>query len=76
MLGKFFFEITAGVAFDRIRTKYHFLYIISTLININVYNKTYYKISVNLFYLTLFKEKKIKTDKTKQNKTFIKFKIN
>ena len=33
----------------------------------NVYNKTYYKISVNLIYLTLFKEKRIKTDKTKQN---------
>ena len=27
-------------------------------------------------YLTLFKEKRIKTDKTKRNKTFIKFKIN
>ena len=39
----------------------------------NVYNKTYYKISVNLIYLTLFREKKIKTDKTKRNKTFIKF---
>ena len=36
----------------------------------NVYNKTYYKISVNLIYL------RIKTDKTKRNKTFIKFKIN
>ena len=32
----------------------------------NVYNKTYYKISVNLIYLTLFKEKGVKTDKTKQ----------
>ena len=42
----------------------------------NVYNKTYYKFSVNLIYLTLFKEKRIKTDKTKRNKTFIKFKIN
>ena len=34
----------------------------------NVYNKTYYKISVNFIYLTLFKEKRIKTDKTKQKK--------
>ena len=42
----------------------------------NVYKKTYYKISVNLIYSTLFKEKRIKTDKSKQNKTFIKFKIN
>ena len=42
----------------------------------NVYNKTYYKISVNLTYLTLFKEKKIKTNKTKRNKTLVKFKIN
>ena len=41
----------------------------------NVYNKMYYKLSVNLIYITLFKEKRIKTDKTKQNKTFIKFKI-
>ena len=41
----------------------------------NVYNKTYYIISVNLIYLTLFKENKIKTDKTKPHKTFIKFKI-
>ena len=31
----------------------------------NVYSETYYKISVNLIYLTLFKEKRIKTDKTK-----------
>ena len=38
-----------------------------------LYNKTYYKISVSLIYLTLFKEKRIKTDKTKQ--TFIMFKI-
>ena len=36
----------------------------------------YYKIYVNLMYLTLFKEKRIKTDKTKRNKTFIKFKSN
>ena len=42
----------------------------------NVYNKTYYKISVDLIFLILFKEKRIKTDKTKRNKTFIKFKIN
>ena len=35
----------------------------------NVHNKTYY--FVNLIYLTLFKEKRTKT-----NKTFIKFKIN
>ena len=42
----------------------------------NIYNKTYYKISVYLIYLTSFKEKRIKTDKTKRNKTFIKFKIN
>ena len=42
----------------------------------NVYNKTCYKISLNLIFLTLFKEKRIKIDKTKQNKTFIKFKIN
>ena len=42
----------------------------------NVYNKTYYKISVNLTYFTLFKEKRVKTDKTKRKKTFIKFKIN
>ena len=42
----------------------------------NVYNITYNKISVNLICLTLFKEKRIKTDKTKRNKTFIKFKIN
>ena len=42
----------------------------------NEYNKTYYKISVNLTYLTLFKEKRTKADKTKRNKTFIKFKIN
>ena len=43
---------------------------------IYVYNKAYYKSSINLISLTLFKEKGIKTDKTKQNKTFIKFKIN
>ena len=41
-----------------------------------VYNKTYNKISFKLIYLILFKEKRIKTDKTKRNKTFIKFKIN
>ena len=34
--------------------------------------KNYFK----LIYLILFKEKRIKTDKTKRNKTFIKFKIN
>ena len=42
----------------------------------DVYNKTYYKISVSLTYLTLFKEKRTKADKTKRNKTFIKFKVN
>ena len=42
----------------------------------NICNKTYYKISVNLIYLTLFKEKRIKTDKTKRNRTFIILKIN
>ena len=42
----------------------------------NVYNITYNKISVNLICLTLFKEKRIKTDKTKRNKTFIMFKTN
>ena len=42
----------------------------------NVHNETYFRISVNSIYLTLFKEKIIKTDKTKRNKTFIKFKIN
>ena len=42
----------------------------------NEYNKTYYKISVNLTYLTLLKEKLTKTGKTKRNKTFIEFKIN
>ena len=53
-----------------------FLQIIYLNYIINVYNKTYYKISVNLIYVTLFKEKRIKTDKTKRNKTFIKLKIN
>ena len=42
----------------------------------NVYNKTYYKIYVSLFYLNSSKDKRIKTDKIKQKKTFIKFKIN
>ena len=35
----------------------------------NEYNKMYYKISLILIYLTLFKENRIKTDKTKRNKT-------
>ena len=41
----------------------------------NVYIKTYYKISVNLIYLILFKEKRIKTDKIKKNKTVKKLKL-
>ena len=40
----------------------------------NVYSKTYYNISINLIYLTLVKEKRIKTDKTKRNRTFKKIK--
>ena len=38
--------------------------------------KTYYKIYVNLICLIFINKKRIKTDITKRNKTFIKFKIN
>ena len=42
----------------------------------NVYNKTYCKLSVNITFLTLFKEKRIKTDKTKRKKNFYKVQNN
>ena len=71
MLGKLFFM--AGFAFGRIRTKYRFfLQIIYLNYFMNVYNKAYYIISVNLIYLTLYNKNKIKTDKTKPHKTFYK----
>ena len=65
MMGKLFLKLRLDLPLAGYEQISLFLQVIYLNYNINVYNKTYYKVSVNLFYLTLLIEKRIKTDETK-----------
>ena len=70
MLGKRFLKLRQDLPLGGRNKILLFLQIMYLNYIMNVCNKMYYKISVNLIYLTFIQEKKIKTEKTKQNNFF------